>query len=310
MDATLWDMLIIGGGAGGLTAGLYASRARAQVLLLEGGATGGAMMLTDAIENYPGFPNSVEGPELTQLMETQATKFGLQIESEQATGIRREADTFVVECAGGVRQARTLVLAMGSEHKRLGVPGEDRLAGRGVSYCATCDGAFFRDKEIIVVGGGDSAVKEALFLSRYGRRVQVVHRRNELRAEKIAQERAFANPKLAFVWDSVVDEVVGERKVEAVRLHNVRTGAESKVAVDGVFVFVGMHPRTDVVQGLVELDAGGFIVTDVNMRTSVPGIWSAGDIRAQSYKQLATAVGDGCTAAMDALEFLEKGGKH
>ncbi len=298
-------LVIIGGGPAGLTAGIYAARSRIDAILLEAkGLTGGQMGLTEIIENYPGFPEPVTGQELAERMRRQAERFGLAIVPEIVTAIRSEDGKFVVECSGCRFVAKAVIVATGTENQQLGVPGEKELFGAGVTYCATCDGPLYRDKVVAVVGGGDSAVKEAVYLTRFAAKVHVIHRRNELRAEKIIQEQAFAEPKMAFVWDTIVTAIKGEGEVRALALKNVKTAATSELAVDGVFIYVGTKPNTDFLEGVVKLDERGRVATDGEMRTDIPGIFAAGDCRAKAFKQVATAVGEGAAAAFAAQEYL------
>lgn len=301
-------LLIIGGGPAGLTAGMYAARARLDVLLLEGKTvTGGQLGMTEHIENYPGFPEPIAGGELAALMRQQAERFGLPFATGAATAVQAEGDRFRITTAEGDYRARAVIVATGTENQKLGVPGEKELYGAGVTYCAVCDGPLYRDATVAVVGGGDSAVKEGMYLTRFARKVYIIHRRDQLRAEKIIQEQAFANEKVECVWDTIVTAINGPGEVQSLRLKNVKTGAESDLPVEGVFIYVGVVPNTDFVKGVCGLDDRGRIITDNEMRTSVPGIFAAGDCRAKAFKQVATAVGEGATAAFAAQEFIEHG---
>jgi len=300
-----YDVIIIGGGPAGLTAGLYASRARLDSLLIEHALLGGQMTTTDLVENYPGFPLGVTGEELSRLMEDQARRFGLEIVSQEiieveAHGKEKRVKTIEAEYLG-----KTLIICTGAEYRKLGVPGEEEYAGRGVSYCATCDGAFFRDNRVVVVGGGDSALTEALFLTRFVRELTVIHRRDALRATKIYQERAFANSKIKFLWDSVVQEIKGDKVVQSVLVKNVKSGEVKEFDAEGVFLFVGLTPRTEFLKGSIEQDEWGYIVTNANCETSVTGVFAAGDCTSKLLRQIATAVGDGATAAFAAERYLE-----
>lgn len=301
----IFDLIIVGGGPAGLTAGLYGGRARLETILLEGGLVGGQMVTTDEIDNYPGFPKGVTGAELTRLMEEQARAFGCEIIAETATGVEAEGEVKTVRTGRNHYQGQALILCPGTEYRKMGVPGEKEFTGRGVSYCATCDGAFFKDSKIVVVGGGDSALTEALFLTRFAREITIIHRRDALRAEKIYQEKAFAEPKINFLWDSVVEEINGNQTAEKVLVRNVKTNEIREIPTEGVFMFIGVTPKTAFLRGAVELDDWGYIVTDDACRTSAEGVFAAGDSRRSFLKQIATAVGDGATAAFAAEKYLE-----
>ncbi|RJQ45999.1 MAG: thioredoxin-disulfide reductase [Nitrospiraceae bacterium] len=302
-----YDVIIIGGGPAGLTAGLYTSRGRLKSLLIEKGLTGGLVTTTEWIENYPGFEEGILGAELAQKMEKQAVKFGLEIVQGSVADISLAGKLKSVILEDGTRyETKSIIFATGAHPRLLKIEGEDRFRGRGVSYCATCDGAFYRDKKIVVVGGGDSAVQESLFLTRFAAMVFVVHRRDQLRAEKILQERAVSNPKIKFVWDSVVERISGNDVVNAVHIKNVKTGEKSVLEVDGIFVFIGYNPNTEFLKGLVELNGDNYIVTDDRMSTTASGIFAAGDVRSKPYKQISTAVGDGAAAAISAEKYVEE----
>ncbi|HXH23285.1 MAG TPA: thioredoxin-disulfide reductase [Dehalococcoidia bacterium] len=303
MTVNDYDIVIVGGGPAGLSAGLYAARARRKTLLIERGVIGGQISLTSAVENYPGFM-SINGFDLAQEMRRQAEANGLRIVDGSVTSVDLDGAYRVVKGPEAEYRAKAVILAGGADHNRLGVPGEERLTGRGVSYCATCDAAFFKDMEVAVVGGGDSALDEGLFVARYASKVTIIHRRDQLRASRVLQERAFAEPKITFRWNTVVTEIEGESAVEAARLRDVVTGEESRLAVAGVFVFIGTTPNTAYLKGLVDLDAGGHVVTDLWMRTSVPGIFAAGDIRTESARQVVSSAGDGATAAIAADHYI------
>lgn len=300
------DLIILGGGPAGLTAGLYAARARIKVVLLEKGAPGGQMAATELVDNYPGQPDPILGYELAQKMETQARKFGLEIQNADIVSVSKTDSGFDLKNEDGTAYScRTLILATGANPIKLGIPGEYKYAGRGVSYCAVCDGPFFRDVEVAVIGGGDSAVEEAVYLTRFASRVHLVHRRNQLRAVKEIQEKAFAEPKLTIHWNSVPEEIVGKIDVEALIIRSTLDGNISKLPVGGVFFYVGIKPTDEAFRGLVQSDERGFILTDVNMAASVPGIFAAGDIRAKILRQISTAVGDGAIAAYSAQRYME-----
>jgi thioredoxin reductase (NADPH) len=303
----LFDVIIIGGGPAGLTAGLYTARARLKTLLIEKGLAGGQVVTIDWVENYPGFDKGISGAELSQRMERQATKFGLEIIQGSVVEISLNDKIKKITLENNQHyEAKSIILATGANPKPLGVEGEDRLRGRGVSYCATCDGAFFKGEKIAVIGGGDSAVEEAIFLTKFAEVVYIIHRRDQLRATKIVQERAFSNPKIRFVWNSVVEEIEGDESVKALHIKNVKTGERSVLDVEGVFIYVGYTPNTEFLKGLVSLDKDNYIITDDKMSTSVPGIFAAGDVRAKSLKQIATAVGDGAIAAKAAEKYIEE----
>jgi thioredoxin reductase (NADPH) len=299
-----YDIVIIGGGPAGLSAGIYTSRARLSTLLVEKGAIGGQILNAELIENYPGFPEGISGFDLTQFMHQQATKFGTKTVTAEVTGIEITGEQKVVKTSENSFTARAVIIAGGSERQKLGVPGETEFTGRGVSYCATCDGAFFREKPVAVVGGGNAAITEALELTKFASRITVIHRRRELRATKIMQEKALANPKIEFLWDTVVAEIMGETFVSRMRVRNVTTGQASILDVDGIFVSVGFKPNTDYLRDILALDAAGAIVTNERMETDVPGVLAAGDIRSNSIRQVISAAGDGATAAIYAEKYL------
>lgn len=300
------EVLVIGAGPAGLAAALYAGRARLTTVVLERDAAGGQASTTHLIENYPGFPEGITGPDLMQRMEQQARRFGAEFRYAEVHALATGEDGggFLISTSEGDLRAPAVIVATGTEPVRLGVPGEDRLRGSGVSYCATCDGAFFRDKHVLVVGGGDSAIVEALFLTRFASRVTVVHRRDELRATKVVQEDAFKNPKIGFAWNSVVDEILGADRVEGVIMRDTRTGEKRRLDADGVFVAIGSRPDTGFVAGLVDLDPQGYIVTDDRMRTRTAGLFAAGDVRAKTVRQVVTAVADGAVAAVEAERHI------
>ena len=301
------DVIIIGSGPSGYTAGIYTARANLKPLLFEGALTsGGALMNTTEVENFPGFAEGIMGPDLMIAMRAQAERFGAEIITDDVTAVDLTGPIkTVTDSDGAVHSARTVILAMGSGYRRLGLPGEDRLSGHGVSWCATCDGFFFRDKDIAVVGGGDSALEEATFLTRFARSVTLIHRRDELRASKIMIARAEADPKISFAWNSVVAAVNGEKSVESLTLQDTLTGETRELPVQGLFVAIGHDPRSELVRGQVELDAAGYVLVDApGTRTNLPGVFAAGDLVDHIYRQAITAAGTGCAAALDAERFL------
>ncbi|MGQ9497520.1 MAG: thioredoxin-disulfide reductase [Desulfotomaculales bacterium] len=301
------EIVIIGGGPAGLAAGIYAVRASRDVVLYERGIPGGKVTETERIENYPGFPGGIGGPELMMRMEEHARGLGLKIESNEILEINREDGIFVLRSRMGDIRTKTVILATGTGPRPLGVEGESRLRGRGVSYCAVCDGAFFRDQEVAVVGGGDAAVEEAQFLTRFASKVYLIHRRGELRAARSIQEQALKNPRIEPIWHAVVEEIRGENAVEEVVIKDVRDGALRTLPVNGIFIYVGTSPNSYLVEKLVERDERGFIITDEEMRTSVPGLFAAGDIRKKPLRQIVTAVADGAIAAISADRYLARG---
>lgn len=298
------DILIIGGGVAGFTAALYAGRAMLQPLVLVGPTPGGQTATTDLMENFPGFPEGVPGSVLAQNIQQQAERFGARIVMDEATEVDFSERPFRVRTWEREYRARAVIVATGATPRRLGVPGEKQFIGRGVSFCATCDGFFYRDKEVVVVGGGDAALDEGLFLTRFARQVTIVHRRDQLRAQKVLQERAFANERVRFVWNSVVTEILGDGKVTGVRLRNVKTGEEQILPADGVFIYIGMNPNTDLFRGQLELDENGYIITDKRQRTNIPGVYAAGDVQDPWFRQSVIAAASGAAAAMDAERFL------
>lgn len=298
-----YDIVIIGGGPAGLAAGLYAARARRRTLMLEKGVIGGQIALTERVENYPGI-EAIGGFDLAEAMRQQAEKYGMETAYLEVSALEQVDARWRVSTAEGDYLAKAVIVASGADYNRLQVPGEERLTGRGVSYCATCDAAFFRDQEVAVVGGGDSAIDEGLFTSRYASKVYVIHRRDQLRASRILQERAFANPKMEFIWNTVVTEVQGQDEVESLRLRNVITGEESTLKVAAVFIFIGHTPNSSILKGLVKLDEGGHVYVNEWMETGLPGLYAAGDLRVNSARQVASSVGDGCTAAIAAEHYI------
>jgi thioredoxin reductase (NADPH) len=300
-----YDVIIIGGGPAGLTAGLYCARARLKTLLLEKAFAGGQIVNAEHVDNYPGFPEGIAGFDLVMLMQSQATKYGLEMAFVEVVGIEsKDKYQKVVTTTDGSYESKALIIAGGAEHNHLGVPGEEEFVGRGVSYCATCDGAFYRDQNVAIVGGGDSAVVEAVSLTRFASKVYVIHRRDQLRASKIVQEQAFANPKIEFVWDSVVEAIEGDAKVQKIQIKNVKTEAQSVLEVAAIFVSIGLHPYTGYLKDIVSLNEEGYIITNERLQTDVPGIFAAGDIRANSARQVVVAAGDGATAAIYAEKYI------
>jgi thioredoxin reductase (NADPH) len=301
------EVVVVGSGPAGYTAAIYAARARLEPVVIEGSVTsGGALMNTTDVENYPGFPEGVLGPQLMEQMRAQAERFGAELVTDDAVEVRLTGTVKeVVTGSGTTYRARSVILAMGSAYRELGLPDEKRLSGRGVSWCATCDGFFFRDRDIAVVGGGDTAMEEATFLSRFGRTVTVVHRRDSLRASKVMQERALADPKISFRWNSEVVGVHGADNVTGLRLRDTVTGEESDLEIAGLFVAIGHDPRVDLVRGQVDLDPEGYVLVQApSTRTSVPGVFAAGDVVDHTYRQAITAAGTGCAAALDAERYL------
>lgn len=301
----LYDVAIIGAGPSGLTAGLYAARAKLSTVILEKMFPGGQAALTHNIENYPGFTEGVNGAELTDAMKKQAERFGAEFINGDVDKIDKNNDLFTVFMKSESIKANSVVLATGAQPRKVGVKGEKEFTGRGISYCATCDGAFYKDKPIAIVGGGDTAIQEALYLTRFASSIYVIHRRNELRATKILQERAFNNEKIKFIWDSVVNEINGKDAVEEVVVENVKTGKLDSISVDGVFIAIGYTANTAFVKDLVQLDEQGYVITDDRMTTKTPGLFAAGDIRQKPLRQVVTAVADGAIAAAEAGRFLE-----
>lgn len=298
------DLVIIGAGPAGLTAGIYAARARMDVVLLEKAAPGGQIIITDWVENYPGFPEGISGFDLGDKMLTQAKNMGLEIMTEEVAGLDLDGPVKTLRLTDRDLTAKAVIIASGASPKKLNI-GEERFTGKGVSFCATCDAPFFRDKTVVAVGGGDTAVQEAIFLTRFAKKVFLVHRRDELRAAKILQERAFKNEKIEFVWDSVVTGMDGFFGVENVHVKNVKTGKETTLKADGCFIWIGIQPNTAFLGSAVETDDYGFIQVDINMNTSVPGVFAAGDVRNTPLRQITTAVGDAAIAAMSAEHFIE-----
>jgi thioredoxin reductase (NADPH) len=304
MEKVDYDLVIIGGGPAGLTAGLYAARARLNVILIERVAPGGQVLITDLIENYPGFPEGLSGPELTDKLVAQAQQFGLPIESEEVESLDLQGPVKIIKTAGREIRTHAIIIATGASPRTLHV-GEERFQGKGLSYCATCDGPFYRDKVVVAVGGGDTAVQESIFLTKFAKKVYLVHRRDQLRAAKILQERALSNDKIEFLWDSAVTKLDGFFGLENVTVKNLKTQEEKIVQADGCFIWIGIVPNAGFVGDTLEKDEWGFIITDPNMATSVPGVFAAGDVRNTPLRQIATAVGDAAIAAYSAEHYIE-----
>ena len=301
------QIVIIGSGPAGLTAALYTARAQLEPLVISGSQLGGQISITSEVENYPGFPNGTTGPELVELMRAQAELFGARLLIDEVTEVDfRNGPPFTVKSHSETYEAKAVIVTVGASPIRLGVPGEEEFIGRGVSFCATCDGFFFRDKEVVVVGGGDSAIEEGIFLTRFANQVQVIHRRDQLRAGEALKRRAMDNEKIDFVWDSVVEEIVGNGKVEAIRLRNLKTGDQQQMLTDGVFIFIGHYPNSSLFEGQLKMDKKGYLIVDERTMTSVPGVFAAGEIMDPVYRQIATSVGQGCSAAMMAERWLRE----
>lgn len=301
------NVIIIGSGPAGYTAALYTARASLKPLVFEGAVTaGGALMNTTDVENFPGFQDGIMGPELMDNMRAQAERFGAELVPDDVVAVDLTGDIkTVTDTAGTIHRAKAVIVTTGSQHRKLGLPNEDALSGRGVSWCATCDGFFFKDQDIAVVGGGDTAMEEATFLSRFAKSVTIVHRRDTLRASKAMQERAFADPKIKFAWDSEVAEVHGDQKLSGLTLRNTKTGETSELAVTGLFIAVGHDPRTELFKGQLDLDEEGYLKVDApSTRTNLTGVFGAGDVVDHTYRQAITAAGTGCSAALDAERFL------
>jgi len=299
-----YEVIIIGGGPAGLSAAIYTSRARLSSLLIERGIVGGQIINAELVENYPGFPEGISGIELTQLMHQQATKYGLATVVNEVTGIRLNGEQKIIRTTGGDYPAGAVIIANGSERQKLGIPGEAEFTGRGVSYCATCDAAFFREMTVAVVGGGNSALTEAIHLSRFASRVVVIHRRDQLRATRIVQEKAMALPNMEFLWDTVVESIEGDDFVQYLKVRNVKSGQQTRLDVSGFFISIGIKPNTGYLNDLIPMDAAGAVITNDRMETEIPGIFAAGDIRHNSVWQVIAAAGDGAIAAIAAEKYL------
>lgn len=307
MNEQLFDVIIIGGGPAGLTAGLYTSRAKLNSLLIENMLVGGQVMTTTKVENYPGFPGGIDGPELVARFHEHCQEFGLQIVNGEARQLRDEGSFKVVTVDDKEFKARAVIVTTGAEPRKLGIPGEQKLIGRGVSYCATCDGAFFRDVPVAVIGGGDTAAEEALFLTRFASKVYIIHRRDQLRATKTLQDRIFANDKIEVLWNALPEEVLGDQKgVNGLRIADKFSGEKRLLALEGVFFAIGVIPKARFLAEVLELNSEGYILTDAECRTSMPGVFAAGDVRSKLLKQIATAVGDGAVAAIAIEKYLDE----
>jgi thioredoxin reductase (NADPH) len=307
MLANMRNVVIMGSGCAGLTAAIYAARANLQPLVIRGVEAGGQLTLTTLVENYPGFPKGVQGPELIELMQKQATQFGAEFMEGNVAKVDLSQRSFVLEAGQERLETRTLIIASGASAKMLGLESERKLLGHGVSTCATCDGYFFRGKEVVVVGGGDTAAEDALFLTRYANEVSIIHRREQLRASKIMQDRLRRNEKIKFIWNSVVDDILDadKREVSGIKLRNIKTKEEALKPVDGVFIGIGHEPNTSLFRGQLEVDDLGYLITREGSKTNIPGVFAAGDVKDRVYRQAVTAAGSGCMAAMDAEKFLE-----
>jgi thioredoxin reductase (NADPH) len=305
-DGPLFDLIIIGGGPAGLTAALYAGRAKLKTLVIEKALLGGMASTTFMIENYPGFPEGLTGMELAGRFDEHAKKFGADIYYGEVAAIKAEKGKHKVQIEGKNLGTKALILATGSEPKKLNIKGEEEFRGRGVSYCATCDGAFYRDKNIVVVGGGNSAIEEALFLTRYAKKISIIHRRDKLRADKILAERVMNHPQIFIIWNSQVEEILGRDRMEEIKVRNLQTQKVSNLPAEGIFIYVGSTANTAFLSGQINLDKEGFILTDEQLRTSVPGIFAAGDVRCGTLKQVVTAAADGARAAESARRYIEE----
>lgn len=302
----MYDLIIIGGGPAGLSAGLYASRAQLKTLLIEKVMPGGLLGITEEIENYPGFPGGIAGFELGMKFHQQANEFGLQTAFEEVQSLKLEGNIKQVVTNQNRYESKAVIIATGTKYRQLKIQGEQELLGKGVSYCATCDGAFFKDKEVVVIGGGDAAVEEALFLTRFASKVTIVHRRDSLRATMVLQERAKANEKINFLWNSAVERIVGQNQVEGVQINNLASGDSHLFKAQGVFIFIGLDPVVDLFKNQVDLTPEGYILADETTKTSIPGVFAAGDIRKKPLRQVVTAVSDGAVAAVAAEKYLEQ----
>jgi thioredoxin reductase (NADPH) len=307
LSENIYEVIIIGGGPAGLTAGLYSSRAGLSSLLIEKGVFGGQITYAEHVENFPGFPQGISGLELGEKMHEQARKHGLKTIPDEVTGLEIQGMLKIVKTTDGNFSSRAVILAGGAIRRKLGVTGEGRLTGRGVSYCAVCDGAFFQDQNVVVIGGGDTAITEALHLTKFASKITIIHRRNQLRAGHILQEKIQSETKIDFIWNTTISAIEGADMVERIKLHNIKTGQDSNMEVSGVFVSVGINPDTDYMKGILPLDESGYIITNEKMETPIPGVLAAGDIRHNSARQAITAAGDGATAAIYAQKYLTEG---
>jgi thioredoxin reductase (NADPH) len=310
VNVAVYDVIVIGSGPAGLTAAIYCGRAMLKTMVIAGAIPGGQLMLTTEVENFPGFEEPILGPDLIQRIRKQTERLGAEFLQEDAAGVNFKTRPLKVSTASRTYETNAVIIATGASAKWLGLESETRLRGRGVSSCATCDGFFFRGKDTVTVGGGDVALEDTIFLTRFVNHATIVHRRDQLRASKILQDRAFKNPKISFVWDSIVEEVLGQQKVEGVRIRNVKSGKENVINCDGVFIAIGHEPNTSIFQGQIVLDQKGYVVLGKGTATSVEGVFAAGDVRDFHYRQAVTAASDGCRAAMDAEDYLEEKGLH
>jgi len=299
------NVIIIGSGPAGLTAALYTARADLNPFMIEGYQAGGQLMLTSDVENYPGYPNGILGPEMMADFRKQAERFGTRYLTKDATRVDLKKNPFLVEVGDEKFEAKAVIISTGASARLLGLPNEKRLMGKGVTTCATCDAAFFRGMEVAAVGGGDSAMEEAIFLTKFATKVTVIHRRHELRASKIMQDRAFANKKIEFIWDTVVEDVLGDKEVEGLKLKNLKTGKTSQLKVSGLFVTIGHDPNTQLFKGQIEMDKNGYLITRDGTKTNIPGVFACGDVQDHVYRQAVTAAGSGCMAAIDCERYLE-----
>jgi thioredoxin reductase (NADPH) len=305
MSKDILDVAIIGGGAAGYTSGIYTAREGLKTMVFEKEMSGGMTGITDFVENYPGFPEGISGPDLMTKFKDQAVKFGVEFEEfVPIEKIEKDGEIFKLTSEDGIYYAKTVIIETGGKPRKVGLPQEEKLFGRGISNCATCDGPFFKEKNIAVIGGGDSAVQEALYLTKFGKKVTIIHRRDELRATKDLQKKAFANDKIDFIWDSTIEDIIGDVKIEAIKLKNKKTQEVTTVPFEGMFDFIGWIPNTDFVKDFIELNEEGYIITDDDMNTSVKGVYAAGDVRAKSFRQISTAVGEATTAALSASEHI------
>ena len=301
----IYDLIIIGGGPAGLAASIYSNRAGYDTLVIEKVGFGGQMVLTDLIDNYPGFPDGINGFELHNKMVKQAEKFGMKSKIEPVTGIEKKDNIFIIKTGNGEYKSLTVIIASGAKHRRLNIPGESKFSSRGVSYCATCDGPFFKEKDIMVIGGGDTALTEAMFLSKFARSVKIVHRRDRFRAVKSLVDQANSNKKISFIFNSIATEIKGDNLVKSIGLKNIKTNEEKELNIDGIFIFVGLDPNTDFVNKSI-LDEGNYITTDICMLTKIEGLFAAGDVRSQAFRQIVCAVASGATASEYAGKYIDK----
>lgn len=302
-----YDIIIIGAGPAGLTAAIYAGRSKMKTLLISENIPGGQTMLTEEIENYPGFPEGINGPDLLAKMCEQVKKLEISLKENRVEKVARNAGNFLVTADGQAYEAKTVILAAGASYKKLGVKGEETLTGKGVSYCGVCDAPFFKDKEIAVVGGGDTALYEAGHLLKFCSKLHLIHRRDKLRATKIMQDRVLNNPKTIMHWDSVLEEISGAKTVEGIKIKNIKKNTLKEIPLKGVFIFVGISPESDLLKGLAEIDGAGYVITDENLMTSIPGLFACGDVRKKALRQVSTAVGEGALASFAAQMYTEKG---